>query len=202
LVSERVITEQDGRVFVPDPGFLHHTLYAAFRFPRLNNLCAVRPVFSAGTHAEWSEEETFAAHLNVDLDDPGRLAEAMSAVWTMALQWETRAGGDTNELRRDVLIMEMVVVEACGSAIASQTRGHDVATYRTVAGEGSMALPVLGAWQSPSKELPLFGQRLQRLLGGVRRTFGPGDWQVTWVHDGDVCWLLTLLPWSDPGAHF
>jgi hypothetical protein len=32
------------------------------------------------------------------------------------------------------------------------------------------------------------------LLGGVRRTFGRGDWSIKWADDGRICWLLEVTP--------
>jgi hypothetical protein len=35
-------------------------------------------------------------------------------------------------------------------------------------------------------------QRLQQLLRGVRRTFGQGNWQIDWLDDGRICWLIQI----------
>lgn len=201
LLAEGVVV-QDERVTIPDPGFLHHTLFAAIRFPRMDRLVAVRPTFSSEDQLCLGEKELFPVALGVDLASPDKLAESLAAVWTAAFNRESRQGKGAGYVRRDTLIMEMVDGETSGKAVTRHNRDGDLVTWGTPSGNSTLALPVLRAWQRPDKESPLFAQRLQRLLRGIRRTFGAAGWQITWAHDGEVCWLLTLRPWPEPTGRF
>ncbi|MCZ7668469.1 MAG: hypothetical protein M5U34_15385 [Chloroflexi bacterium] len=40
--------------------------------------------------------------------------------------------------------------------------------------------------------MPPYAQRLQKLLRGIRRTFGQGSWQVDWLDDGEICWVVKV----------
>jgi hypothetical protein len=57
---------------------------------------------------------------------------------------------------------------------------------------GSFTLEKIGAFQRASANKPPFARRLQKLLRGVRRSFGKGDWRIDWVDDGEICRLLQI----------
>lgn len=40
--------------------------------------------------------------------------------------------------------------------------------------------------------LPLYVQRLQHFLSGIRRTLGKGDWAIEWIDNGDICWIVQI----------
>jgi hypothetical protein len=140
-------------------------------FPRLDKPCAIRPLFASSARST----------MNVDVADPLALAEVMAGLWTAVRP----AGPD---VRRDVLIQEMVTVAMVGTAVSRQRSQFDVMTTA----ETNLDLPQLGRWGKTETTAPLYAQRLQKLLAGVRRTFGQGDWQVSWVDDGRVCWLIQV----------
>ena len=59
-------------------------------------------------------------------------------------------------------------------------------------------LPRLTGWQTPDPDLPPFARRVQMLLRGARRTFGPGMWQIEWIDDGQICYLVTAAKSTAP----
>jgi hypothetical protein len=168
LLVEGVVVAENGRITIPDPNWLHETIYKGVRFPRLDGPVVVR----AGSGA------TATAQTNVDFSDPRQLSDSLCELWQ---QFD-------NE-RRDVLVMEMVQRDVGGTAVTATTT-HQDNIY--IPNQPSHTLPQLGRWQRPDSELPPHLQRLQRLLRGVRRTFGSGTWQIDWLDDGRICWLLQI----------
>ena len=147
---------------------------------------ALRPAGSRSTSA-----------LHVSTDDPAALADALAAVW--------RSG---NGVRRDMLIMAMVDAVHTGVAMLRQDVEDDlVEAVEEFAGASAAAVRRLAVprlrhswerahrgvdeWRTP---LPPWAMRLARLLRGVRRVVGRGDWEVEWADDGRVCWLLQVGP--------
>jgi len=181
LRAERVIVQQDGRIITPDPAWLHETLYTDIHFPRLDKAAAVRAAF-ATQQGDDPGAALFPGVLHVNVGDAPAMSAALCAVWSAALAH----GG---ALRRDVLVMEMVAAQCAGTAVTHPAQKTDTVT---LSDGGAMILPRLRRWQRPSTDLPPFAQRLQQLLRGTRRTFGPGDWQISWADDGLVCWLIQI----------
>ncbi len=173
-VEEGVVVVEEGHLHIPAPLALHDLLYTAVRFPKLEKPCAVRPLFAPAV-------TSVPPCLNIPITDAASLAAALGTLWTAAVA----AGEDA---RHDILIQEMVAVKAAGTAVTSSDGGHDIVTM----GDDSYPLPPLGLWQRPESKAPPHTQRLQKLLRGLRRTFGQGGWQVAWADDGRVCWLLQL----------
>jgi hypothetical protein len=170
-LQEKVAIEASNRVVVPQAEALFDLLYTAVRFPRLAKPCALRPLF----------EVTTSPHLNVDVNDPIILAAALAQLWTAVLPCGPEA-------RRDVLIQEMVAVEKGGTAVTSLSSQVDAITSNGT----SITLPKLSRWQKPAANVPPHAQRLQKLLAGVRRTFGAAGWQISWADDGRDTWLLQV----------
>ena len=50
------------------------------------------------------------------------------------------------------------------------------------------------------QSLPIYVQRLQYLLSGIRRTLGKGDWTIEWIDDGEICWLVQISECKLPSA--
>lgn len=181
LLAAGVVQMQEGVVAVTDAGWLHETLYQGARFPRVEKPLILRPAFSAGG-APIRHEVTGVSGLN--LSDPIVLARGLTAVWSVP-----HAGPD---LRRDLLVTEVVETAVSGTAVTTP-QAPDVVHYQA-AGEppSSLSLPHLPRFRRPVADLPPFARRLQQLLRGVRRTFGPEPWQVAWLDDGRICWLIQL----------
>lgn len=173
-VEEEVVTVAEGHLHIPAPAALHDLLYTAVRFPQLDKPCAVRPLFAPAVIG-------LPPCLNIPVTDAASLAAALGALWVAAA-----AAGEA--ARHDILIQEMVTTKTVGTAVTSPDGGHDIVTT----GDDSYPLPQLGLWQRPESRVPPHAQRLQKLLRGLRRTFGQGGWQVAWADDGRVCWLLQL----------
>lgn len=176
LLNEGVVMKENRRITAPDPVWLHETLYQSVRFPRLDKPVAVRSANAAAA----------APQLGVDFTDPVQLSHSLCEVWSLL-----------NGRRRDVLVMEMVGRDAAGTA--ALTGSAQAATHSQnetdavhIANNPPLALPHLRRWQRPAPDQPPHLQRLQQLLRGVRRTFGPGEWHIDWLDDGRICWLIQI----------
>lgn len=199
LLAAEIVLRENGRFCCPNPIELYESLFTAVRFPRFDKPVAVRSAFSA----EDGEAESLAGHfdsvLNVDSNNADALTDALCQVWTSALQRD-------GSFRKDVLILEMVEAQVAGVAFSEAAYQDDLINYTdgladklvsgTVSGTTqTMAQIQLG--ESPNGEQP-FTRRLQRLLRGVRHTFGRADWDIEWADDGDVCWLVQIRPVTRP----
>jgi hypothetical protein len=191
LLAEEVILTEGDVVIVPDPEFLQRTLYAGIRLPKLDRPVVVRAAFS------WPEEQTpgtkdaFPQRLTAEMDQAASLANALAAVWSTVLALEARQRQMPETLRRDVLIMEMVAADIEGWAITRPAETWDEMAIRRDDGfDRPVHLPKLRPWRNPDRGAPPATQRLQRLLRGVRRTFGKRDLRIDWIDDGRICWLI------------
>lgn len=174
-----------GAVVIPDPVWLYEVLYRDVRFPRLKKFAAVR---SAAAIPAGESHTNGIARLDVDFRDPVQVAEALKGVWSAMNRLDS-------EQPLDVLVMEMVAVQTAGEAMSALdstkdridvTMGVDSELY------GSFSLEKIGAFQRASANMPPFARRLQKLLRGVRRSFGKGDWRIDWADDGEICRLLQI----------
>ena len=172
-------------VVIADPVWLYEVLFQDVRFPRLKKAVAVRSATTVLLDNARSERVT---RLNVDFNDPVQVATALREVWTAMNRGETYP-------KRDVLIMEMVTIQMEGTAL-SASEGVDDRITLTKSTPGvepaSFMMDRLRAFQRTSGDMPPFARRLQKLLRGVRRTFGRGDWSIDWADDGKICWLLQV----------
>ncbi len=173
-LQENIVMLENGRITIPSPQALTGFLYTTVRFPRLNKPCAVRPLPSAGITA-------VSPALFMDMNDAGTLAKTLRQMWTTM-------GGASEECRHDILIQEMVEGEIEGTAVSRKSSEADAYFSN---GE-QRNLPKLGRWDRTDPDAPHYAQRLQKLLRGLRRTFGAEDWLVHWLDDGRVCWLLQI----------
>ncbi len=167
LLDEGVVVMDNGRITAPAPNWLHETLYQSVRFPHLDKLAAVRSTHTAAARPQ----------LNVDFTDPAQLSHSLCELWSQLTG------------RRDVLVMEMREMKVLGTAVPSHTNEHDTVQ---IPNKPPLSLPQLNRWQRPAADLPPHLQRLQQLLRGVRRTFGQGEWQIDWLDDGRICWLIQI----------
>ncbi|MCP4360965.1 MAG: hypothetical protein GY796_23405 [Chloroflexi bacterium] len=171
--QEEIVLADNGRLSISQPQKLYDLLYTAVRFPHLDKPCAIRPLFGRTL--------AISPQLNIDMNDSAVLAAALVDLWTAVLPHEETTG-------HELLVQEMVAAEVIGTAVSHVQTATDTITTPT----DSLTLPHLGRWQKPAAAAPDHIQRLQKLLRGVRRTFGNGDWEVTWGDDGRVCWLLQI----------
>lgn len=200
LLDEQVIVQERNQIICSDPHWLYETIFDQGRLPRLDKPVAVRSAFSAEDGQGESLAGYFSSRLHVDMRDPLALSDALCAVWSSALKHQ-------GQFRRDVLVMEMVAAQAAGVAFSEAAFQDDLINFsrgtadRLVSGqEPGEALVVarLAQWERPSPELPPFARRLQRLLRGVRHSFGPGNWDIEWADDGQICWLVQVRPITRP----
>ncbi len=170
LLDEGVVTEENGRFSTTDPQWLHDTLYQGARFPHLNKPAAVRTAVAA----------SIPPLLAVDFADPNQLSKALCEIWS-------QMASD----RRDILVMEMVEGQISGTAVTQPDSTQDTVI---VTGTPTASLPQLRPLQRPDGKELAHRQRLQMLLRGVRRSLGKQAWQIDWLDDGRVCWLLQIQP--------
>lgn len=183
LLQAKIMVRENGRFHIPKPVELTESLYGAARFPRLANPLTVRAAFVGH-----EDEAGGVGVLDVDGSDPQQLANALCAVWSAA---PGRDGG----VHRAIVLQERVKAQTCGVALSERAYQDDV-VYAT--DDKMVTVPQLQFGEAPTAALPSYTRRLQRLLRGVRNTFGRGDWAVAWADDGTVCWLIQLLPATQP----
>jgi len=174
-VEKKLAQPNGDRIIISDAELWHNTLRYSIRLPRFG-----RPV---GVHAAQDPSISRAPAPAVNFDDPLSAAAAVAAMWST---WPT-----AEDARRDILLIEAVAPEVEGTAATRAGAGADMVSLHAVSGSAdSLDLPRLEGWRRPDATLPPYARRLQQLLRGARRTFGPGDWRVDWADDGRVCWLL------------
>ena len=182
-----VISVQETAVTNFDSDWLFESLYDGIRFPRFDQPMVVRAAFSTIAHEQ--RPVMSAAKFDVDMNDPDELARALCNVWSVSPHSEIA-------FRRDVLVMEMVAAGAVvstevvnGTAVTDSESTTDQITIQ----DNSLELPQLtGFFPRTDSSLPSYAQRLQKLLRGIRRTFGQGSWQIDWLDDGEICWVMKV----------
>lgn len=192
FTREGLVESGQGRVSIPDPELLHNTLLYSVRLPRFRRPVMVRPLFPSGTGMQPRGEIPATFLSPVDLNDAGDTARALTAVWSAASRLP--------DVRADVLLMECV--EAKHTGLAHTAAAGDTDQIESTGDEPMTLQPLtrLRGWQKPDPGLPPYARRLQLLLGGVRRTFGRGDWTIEWADDGRICWLLDVFSASEASS--
>jgi len=190
LLGESLLVVENEILKCLNPKAFSETLYNIVRFPRLDNPVAVRSAFSFDQTGDQSQTES-TSKLSVDFTDPIQLTNALCDVWNSACQLEPNSGRDALPFRRDILVMEMVNVQEKGKAITRQNDSNDEIFYSPSLNK-KLSIKKLKAWKPSSRDLPSYAQRLQKLLRGVRRTFGKNDLRISWVDDGRICWLVGI----------
>ncbi|MCL4869245.1 MAG: hypothetical protein KJ063_09760 [Anaerolineae bacterium] len=193
---ENGLVERDGSQLThSSPSSIAETLSHSFRFPQLDKPVAVRAAFSPIPEVAAAPPLSFPGRFSVRSADFASFSNSLCEIW--------RAGeAHPHPLRRDLLIMEMIPGQMMGTAFSPANGQEDViaaASPQTDAPPHTFTLPQLSRWKLPTAQEP-FARRLQMLLRGVRRTFGPrngvidwsGDWEIKWIDDGRVCWLVRI----------
>lgn len=171
------LARADGRsVVIPDPELWHNTLFHSVRLPRFRRPVAVQAV--ADERATTSVPPV--ACRDADFDNASVAARALEAVWSV----------EAGLTRRDVLVIETVAATTTGVATTDSATDAD---WLAPAGMAPFTLPHLRHRLTPDADQPPYTRRLQQLLRGVRRTFGPGAWRIEWADDGHICWLVQVL---------
>jgi hypothetical protein len=175
-------------VFISDAEVLLNTLTYSMRLPSLKPPAVLRPLFSSSREADHPSVNDPSLRLAVDPAEAMPLARALGRVWSAAIP-----GGDA--LRRDVALSHQVAARFAGTARSPGDGSGDAVSFDSATAGETVALPRLGRWSGPDPALPPHLQRLQRLLRGMRRTLGPGNWAVEWADDGSICWLTGVAPY-------
>jgi hypothetical protein len=185
-LAENIIELVGDEVVIADPVWLAEVLYRDIRFPRLKENVAVR--LATAESASSSTGGSFT-QLDVDFNDPQQIATALRQVWSAA-------GPRSEGQRMDLLVMAMIAIRTGGIAISRQESADDQTTLNGDLTDGtrnSLLLPRPRIFRRSPMELPPYARRLQKLLAGVRRTFGHGDYAIEWADDEDICWLIQIL---------
>ncbi|KAA3658623.1 MAG: hypothetical protein DWQ04_24520 [Chloroflexi bacterium] len=187
LLDEKLIHWQNGRFHVDDPQEIHDALYTAVRFPKINKPVTVRPVFNIQINQPTNYE-------CIKFTNASQLTDTLCTVWQVA-------GAPSTNIRRDIIIQETITPEYLGIAISKSTEQIDQTIYAQpdetkiispTDADRSLQMSRLKRWESANNNLPTFAQRLQKLLRGVRRTFGDESWQIEWADNGRICWLTKI----------
>ena len=189
FVQEGVVAMNGTAVTDCDADWLYESLYDGIRFPRFDQPVILRAAFSALAHEQMPIASAAKAH--VDLNAPDELARALCSVWSVSPNSEIA-------FRRDVLVMEMVEGKVGGTAVTTKLSAgvttKDTVTDQITTSDGSLEIPQLtGFFPRTDSSLPPYAQRLQKLLRGIRRTFGQGSWQIDWLDDGEICWVVKVV---------
>jgi hypothetical protein len=181
FTAKGLVENRQGRALIPDPELLHNTLFYSVRLPRFMRPVAFIPLFAP------EPGPLVLPHPPVDTTDAGEVARALAALWSEA--------PNRPDSRADILLMEWIEGEVAGRACSLAA---DETDRVAMAGQPPASLPRLRGWLKPAADAPPYARRLQMLLGGVRRTFGRGNWAIDWVDDGEICWLRDLSVATTP----
>ena len=171
-LTHGLATTSDGQVIIPDPVLLACVLYEEVRLPRLSRPVTITPLVPP------------YQPLAIAAEEPIALAGALERAWSAIAA----------DKRHDLLLIESKESQLGGIAYSERAYQDDL-VYE--AGK-TIALPQLQGWEISTTGLPPFAGRLQKLLRGLRRSLGPGNWAVDWADDGQICWLVGLRPGSPP----
>ena len=185
FLEEGVIAVHGTAVSCSDPDWLFESLYDGIRFPLIDQPTILRAAFSALTDEHMPIVSDAKSH--VDMNDLDELARALCSLWSVSPKPEMA-------FRRDVLVMEMVKGEVWGTAVSTKLSAGvtttDTLTDQITTQDTVFEIPQLtGFFPRTDSNLFPYAQRLQKLLRGIRRTFGAGSWQVDWLDDGEICWI-------------
>jgi hypothetical protein len=185
FVEEGVVSVRGSAITDCDADWLYESLYDGIHFPRFDQPAILRPAFSA--LAQEQQPIASAAKSHVDMNDPDELARVLGSVWSVSPYSEV-------PFRRDVLVMEMVTGEMGGTAVTTKlSTTADTPADQITTPDNTLEIPQLtGFFPRTNGRLPAYAQRLQKLLRGIRRTFGEGAWQVDWLDDGEICWVMKV----------
>lgn len=176
------LAQANGGVVIPDVELWHNTLHQSAHLPRFR-----RPVDIYAIAADESPVGLPAPlGRTVEFNDPHAAARAVERVWSAGLP-------ATEPPRRDVLIVETVAATVAGTATTIAGQPADRITLHH-SPDSTFDLPQLSSRHRPDSDQPPYSRRLQQLLRGARRTFGPGAWQIAWADDGHICWLTLAAP--------
>lgn len=183
LTEKGVIENRADRTVIPDPELLHNTLFYSVHLPRFTRPVVFAPLFTPDA-LPTAGAGSPPPHSPIDMNDPDQVTQALASLWPCAVR---RSGG-----RADLLLMESIDAETTGQAYTLASEAFDRLEMTRSGPEPYQELPRIRGWLKPAVDLPPYARRLQMLLGGVRRTFGRGDWAIEWADDGAICWLRDL----------
>ena len=193
FVNEGLVAMQGTAVIDYDADWLYESLYDGIRFPRFDKPVILRAAFTTLAHGQLPIASATKTH--VDMNDPDELARALCSVWSVSPQ--NVAPHSEIAFRRDVIVMEMVEGEIAGTATSTKLSAGVTTTDQIITQDGTLEIPqLIGFFPRTDNNLPLHAQRLQKLLRGIRRTFGQGTWQIDWLDDGEICWVMKVVKWQ------
>jgi hypothetical protein len=185
VALETGLARADGRrVAIPDAELWHNTLRYTVRLPHFRGQVIVRPVGGTDGETAAATPPSLVCR-DVHFDDATAAARAVAAVWSAV----------PAAARHDALILEAIAATTTGTALMADGDGPLPDRVMLDATPNDiLELAPLRGHASPDPTLPAYARRLQQLLRGARRTFGPGRWRVAWADDGHICWLVGAAP--------
>ncbi|MDJ0756086.1 MAG: PEP/pyruvate-binding domain-containing protein [Ardenticatenaceae bacterium] len=170
----------------------------------LNGSLAVRSAFSAEDTAGQALAGFFETRLNV-ANEPAAVWDAYQEVYSSADRLPADGPIKKEDVRRDVLVMQMVAAQTAGVAFTQPDFADDLINFtagladKLVGGQVEGKADFLPKREKAAAKIG-FEPRLQALLQQVRRVFGdqqPG-WDIEWADDGERCWLVQIRPITRP----
>ncbi|MEL6149130.1 MAG: PEP-utilizing enzyme, partial [Chloroflexota bacterium] len=177
--------------------------YAALNLPAFaaKATVAVRSAFNVEDTPNLSMAGHFASVTGVDPTKPDALVGALCDVWASSLAYD--------DIRRDVLVMEMVDAQHAGVAFTETNYEDDYINYVEGTAEALVSGEVEGdvaevrklrlfekgdLEEGPGREDATAVDRVQILLRRVRDVFGESNWDIEWADNGVTCYLVQVRP--------
>jgi hypothetical protein len=186
-LQEGLVTLTRDGIRIPDPIWLQEVLFRDVRFPQIKKKVVIWPAVDLSP----GQEQFLRRQIQfIDFGDPQQFARQLSQIWSEIYQVD-------QQQRLDVLITTMVDGQNWGLAVTVHDADGDQILIFADPDQDNYVLPRLGRFQKAAANLDPHNRRLQKLLRGVRRTFGRGNWRINWADDGQVCWLFGVAEVGD-----
>ena len=176
-------------------------LYDAINLPAFpdKTTVAVRSAFTIEDTPSLSMAGYFTTVTHVDPTDVGAFVTALCDVWASTVSYD--------DIRRDVIIMQMVEAEHAGVMFTETNYEMDRVNYVEGTGEALLSGEVEGqdanirrlrGYERGDREEGMkrsdatFLDRLQVLSRRARGVFGENSWDIEFADDGTTCYMLQI----------
>jgi len=201
-VQHGYLDVQDEQVVCSDPT----AFYEALGLPTFDGApVIVRSAFDIEDKPSLSMAGHFASVAGIEPSSAEDMVGALCDVWSSSLEYDN--------IRRDILVMQLVEAEFAGVAFTEAAYEDDRVNYtegtaeKLLSGEEegeSLSLRRLRQYEKGEREEgtpradATWQDRVQVLLRRVRGTFGEGSWDIEWADDGTFTYLLQVRPVTAP----
>lgn len=189
LVREQeIIQEKNGRFTCPNPQHLVSALYSVGRLPAFAEKVMIQTAFNHQPHGQNDPFQKSNRVQNIDANVPNQLADALCSIWSI-----DQKANPTN--RKDIIITRQVNGINSGLALTHPSFEDD--RFLDFNRREINTLPKLAAFEPAESTRPPVAQRVQMMMRGIRRSLGASHWEVEWIDDGRICWLVKIRPLDD-----